>query len=155
MSTFKGPKQNIAPQHPMANRLGYVLKRAQHALRTSMDDHLSAIGLTTAQFNVLSCVGEQPGISNAALARFAFVTAQSMQGIVANLEKMGLLHRKPHRHHGRILETQLTLEGTKALASARKAIAGVESSLTAGFSEKEIGTLRSMLERCAENMDRR
>jgi len=73
----------------MSKRLGYVLKRAQHALRTSIDDELNHLGLTTAQYNLLSAVAVERGISNASLARMAFVTAQSMQGIVANLEKQG------------------------------------------------------------------
>jgi hypothetical protein len=60
MSSVKGTSTNMAPEHPMADRLGYVLKRAQHALRTSMDDRLSHLGVTTAQFNVLSAVQQQP-----------------------------------------------------------------------------------------------
>jgi hypothetical protein len=30
----------------MSGRLGYLLKRAQHALRTTMDEELSPLGLT-------------------------------------------------------------------------------------------------------------
>jgi DNA-binding MarR family transcriptional regulator len=143
---------DMAPEHPMANRLGYVLKRAQHALRTTMDDRLSHLGLTTAQFNVLSAVQVQPGISNASLARGAFVTAQSMLGIVANLEKTGLLRRTPHQIHGRIMQSALTQKGTEALASAREAISEVEKSMTGGFTAAEVRTLLSMLQRCAQNM---
>jgi DNA-binding MarR family transcriptional regulator len=152
MSRAENTWTNMTPEHPMANRLGYVLKRAQHALRTSMDDLLSHLGLTTAQFNVLSAVQQQPGISNASLARGAFVTAQSMLGIVANLEKTGLLHRTPHQIHGRIMQSELTQKGTKVLASAREAINEVEKSMTAGFTAKEISTLLSLLQRCARNM---
>src|ERR1700691_5495685 len=126
MSSVEGTSTNMAPEHPMADRLGYVLKRAQHALRTSMDGRLSHLGMTTAQFNVLSAVELQPGISNASLARGAFVTAQSMLGIVANLEKMGLLRRTPHQIHGRIMQSELTKKGSAVLASACQAIHDVE-----------------------------
>ena len=152
MSRAEESLTNMAPEHPMADRLGYVLKRAQHALRTSMDDRLSHLGVTTAQFNVLSAVQQRPGISNASLARGSFVTAQSMLGIVANLEKMGLLHRTPHRTHGRIMQSELTQRGTEVLASAREAIDDVEKNMTVGFTADEIGTLRSMLQRCTQNM---
>ena len=118
-----------------------------------MDDQLSHLGVTTAQFNVLSAVQQQPGISNASLARGAFVTAQSMLGIVANLEKMGLLHRTPHQTHGRIMQSELTKKGTEVLASAREAIDDVEKRMTVGFTAEEISTLRSMLQRCAQNMN--
>jgi DNA-binding MarR family transcriptional regulator len=75
-----------------------------------------------------------------------------MLGIVANLEKMRLLHRTPHQTHGRIMQTELTQKGTEVLASARKAIDNVEKSMAVGFTAKEIATLRSMLQRCAQNM---
>jgi DNA-binding MarR family transcriptional regulator len=153
MSRIEKTWDNMTPEHPMANRLGYVLKRAQHALRMSMDDRLSHLGLTTAQFNVLSAVQQQPGISNASLARGAFVTAQSMLGIVASLEKTGLLHRTPHQIHGRIMQSELTPKGTEVLASAREAINDVEQSMTSGFTADEIRTLLSMLQRCVGNMD--
>jgi len=146
---------NMQSEHPMADRLGYLLKRAQHALRMRMDDHLRESGVTTPQFNVLSAVHLQPGISNAALARGAFVTAQSMLGIVANLEKMGLLRRRPHQIHGRVMQSELTPKGVKALTRARKAIKGVESSMTVNFSHKETETLRVMLQRCAKNLENR
>ena len=140
------------PEHPMSERLGYVLKRAQHALRTSMDDQLNHLGLTTAQYNLLSAVAREPGISNAALARMAFVTAQSMQGIVANMEKQGLLRRVPHPTHGRIRQSELTRKGTDVLARAHKVLIGIEEKMTAGLSQEEVEALRCALLRCAENL---
>ena len=138
--------------HPQAHRLGYLLKRAQHALRMSMDELLEPIGLTVPQYNVLSAVQLQSGISNAALARGAFVTAQSMQGIVANLERIGLLRRKPHPTHGRIRQSELTVKGDAVLAKAHKLLIGVEEAMTSGFKKEEVEALRSLLHRCAENM---
>ncbi len=117
-----------------------------------MDDQLSHLGLTTAQFNVLSAVQQQPGISNASLARGSFVTAQSMLGIVANLEKAELMRRTPHEIHGRIMQSELTPKGTKVLTSAREAIHAVEKGMTAGFTAAEIRTLVTLLQRCAQNI---
>ena len=145
------PKTKPA-NHPQAHRLGYMLKRAQHALRMSMDELLEPTGITVPQYNVLSAVQLQPGISNAALARGAFVTAQSMQGIVANLERIGLLRRKPHPTHGRIRQSELTKTGEVVLAKAHKLLIGVEETMTSGFKREEIEALRSLLNRCAENM---
>jgi len=145
------PKTKPA-NHPQAHRLGYMLKRAQHALKMSMDELLEPIGLTVPQYNVLSAVQLQPGISNAALARGASVTAQSMQGIVANLERIGLLRRKPHPTHGRIRQSELTKKGDVVLAKAHKLFIGVAEAMTCGFKKEEIEALRSLLHRCTENM---
>ena len=117
-----------------------------------MDELLEPTGLTVPQYNVLSAVQLQPGISNAALARGAFVTAQSMQGIVANLERLGLLRRKPHPTHGRIRQSELTKTGDVVLAKAHKLLIGVEETMTSGFHKEEIEALRSLLHRCAENI---
>ncbi len=46
---------------PMAKRLGYALKRAQHALRTRMDEALRHLDLTTPQYAALSAIELDPG----------------------------------------------------------------------------------------------
>ena len=79
----------------VAKRLGYALKNAQHALRISMDQVLRPLMLTTPQYAVLCAVEAEPGMSNARLARAAFVAAQAMQGVLTNLEHGGLLARDP------------------------------------------------------------
>jgi DNA-binding MarR family transcriptional regulator len=50
------------------------------------------------------------------------------------------------------MQSELTQKGTEALASAREAIDDVEKSMTVGFTAKEIAALRSMLQRCAQNL---
>lgn len=130
---------------PMARRLGYALKRAQHALRTAMDEALRPLGLTTPQYSVLSAIELNPGISNAALARAAFVTAQTMQGIVANLERAGLLKRKEDPSHGRILKGELTRKGEKVLREAHEAVAKVEGLMLATLDPGEAARLTDRL----------
>lgn len=137
---------------PMGKRLGYVLKRAQHALRIRMDEALASLALTTPQYSVLSAVELSPGISNAALARAAFVTAQTMQGIVANLERLGLLQRKEDPSHGRIRRGELTERGAEALAKAHTLVAAVESRMIAGLDSEEAAILAALLARCADGL---
>ncbi len=69
-----------------AGRLGNILLRAQQTLRTGMDKKLEPVRITTPQYNVLAAIERNPSISNADLARGDFVTAQSMVGIMSNLE---------------------------------------------------------------------
>ena len=144
---------NLMPL-PMGKRLGYVLKRAQHALRIRMDEALLPLTLTTPQYSVLSAVELAPGISNATLARAAFVTAQTMQGIVANLERMGLLQRTADPGHGRIRRGELTKRGREVLARAHRLVAAVESRMLSGLSAKDSATLATLLEGCAENLSK-
>jgi DNA-binding MarR family transcriptional regulator len=101
---------------------------------------------------VLAGIAAEPGISNAALARAAFVTAQTMQGIVANLEKAGLLARSGHPTHGRILQAQLTPDGVTALRTAHGIVAKVEQAMIAGISDAEVKKMSALLAVCAENL---
>jgi DNA-binding MarR family transcriptional regulator len=139
----------MAKRHP-----GYALKRAQHALRTSMDRALRPLGLTSPQYAVLSAIELDPGISSAALARAAFVTAQTMQGIVANLERAGLLERSTDPSHGRILRSELTKKGIKILREAHAHVEEIESITFGSLSPAEIKTLTARLIACAEALDR-
>lgn len=139
-------------QTPLADRFGYLLKVAQHALRTAMDDALRPGGITTSQYAVLTALEREPGLSNADLARAAYVTAQSMQGIVANMERDGLIKRTTDPQHKRILRTELTAAGRKALARADAAVADIEGKMLNGLDAKHRALLNRMLKLCAENV---
>lgn len=109
--------------------IGFALKQAQQALRTRMDAELRQIGLTTPQYAVLAFLKVEPGASNAALARQAFVTPQTMQAILVTLEKSGFIKRTPHPEHGRVQKTELTTAGAQALAAASAIVADIEKRL--------------------------
>jgi DNA-binding MarR family transcriptional regulator len=136
----------------VAKRLGYALKRAQHALRTCMDDALRPLTLTTPQYAVLCAIEAEPGISNARLARAAFVTAQTMQGVLSNLERDELLKRLPDPAHGRILRSQLTTRGRQMLARAHAAVQVVENRMVASFGEQAAVKIASSLTKCAVDL---
>jgi DNA-binding MarR family transcriptional regulator len=106
--------------------LGYALKRAQQALRGHLDARLRTIGLTTPQYSVLAGLEVSAGMSNAELARQAFVTPQTMQAIIVTLERDGLIKRKDHPLHGRVRTTELTAEGRTALLAAHEIVADAE-----------------------------
>ncbi len=132
--------------------LGYKLKKTQHALRLHMDEALRSIDLTTPQYAVLAQLELKPGASNAALARSAFITAQTMHGIVSNLEKRGLVERKSDTSHGRILCTELTDQGHKVVAQAHDMIRAVESRMLATVSREHKVLLEKLLIECFNNL---
>lgn len=136
----------------VAKRLGYALKRAQHALRISMDEALRPLALTTPQYAVLSAVEAEAGLSNARLARAAFVTAQSMQGILVNLERDGLLMRRPDPDHGRVLQSELTPAGRDILARAHDAVRVVEDRLVTVFGRDTADQVAAQLSRYADKL---
>ncbi len=136
----------------VAGLLGYKLKQTQHSLRLRMDEALKTLDLTTPQYAVLAQLELRPGISNAALARSAFITAQTMHGIVSNLEKRSLVKRKSDPQHGRILCTELTDQGHKVVIQAHDMIRDVEARMLATISGEHKVLLEKLLLECFNNL---
>jgi DNA-binding MarR family transcriptional regulator len=82
-------------------------------------------------------VEAQPDISSADLARRSEVTPQTMKDIVRCLERSGLVERRAHAAHGRILTLRLTAPGQAALQRCRALVDRVEERMLARFSAAE------------------
>ena len=133
--------------------VGYSLKVTQHLLRQRLDAQLADLGISAPQNAVLLAVAANPRISNADLARSAFVTPQTMQGILVNLVRAGLLVRSPHPVHGRIIVTELTEAGQKAVRKGRTAAEAVERQMLSGLTPDEARLLGGLLRRCAKALE--
>ncbi|MDB5501131.1 MAG: Transcriptional regulator [Tardiphaga sp.] len=133
--------------------VGYSLKITQHLLRQRLDAELAGLGISAPQNAVLLAVAANPRISNADLARSAFVTPQTMQGILVNLVRAGLIVRSPHPEHGRIIVTELTKAGRQAVQTGRTAAETVERQMLSDLTREEAKLLGSLLRRCAKALE--
>ncbi|MCH4091199.1 MarR family winged helix-turn-helix transcriptional regulator [Acetobacter sp.] len=111
--------------------LGYRLKLAQHALHRSMEEVLRPLGLSPAQYAALAELNVRPDQTNADLAERAFVTPQSMLGVLAKLEGSGLVERRQDSRHGRRQLARLTSDGYAKAEAANAAMMRVEEALEA------------------------
>ena len=109
-----------------ADRPGYLIKRAQAALNAQMTRALHRHGVTLAQFAALTALAEEPGLSNAELARRAFITPQSMNENLRELEQRAWVTRSHHPTHGRIRQTELTEQGLAILQACDAAVTAIE-----------------------------
>jgi DNA-binding MarR family transcriptional regulator len=130
------------------DRLGYVVKLAQQALRARLDDELRALGLSTAKYSALSALMRSDELSAADLARSGFVRPQTMGDIVKALERDGLLERRRHPVHGRIQLLRLTEAGRAAAARADRRVREVEARMAEPLSEAERAATIDALRRC-------
>ena len=131
----------------------YQLKRTQHALRIQIDNALRKIGLTTPQYAALSAIEETPGLSGNMIARRCFVTPQTMNLILANLESAGLIVRHPHPEYGRILQAYLTPIGENRLRESHHKIVAIEERMVADFTEDQRLQLIQVLKTCANALE--
>ncbi|WP_280363837.1 MarR family winged helix-turn-helix transcriptional regulator [Nocardia wallacei] len=133
----------------LGNLVGYELKRAQAALRATMDARLRRHDLTVPQYVCLELLDGDTARSNADLARDAFVTRQSMNVVLRNLEAAGLVTRPDQAPHGRALPAQLTPAGTERLRAARADILTIEQRMTADLTAERLRHLLSDLKTMA------
>jgi DNA-binding MarR family transcriptional regulator len=132
--------------------VGYLIKRAQMVLHDAMADALGSHQLTVTQFAVLTALDEEPGLSNADLARRAFVTPQSMHAVLQELEILQLVVRHPHPQHRRVLQAALTEAGRRTLTSAADAVNALEEQMLRPLSSPARSKLASALSSCIDSL---
>jgi DNA-binding MarR family transcriptional regulator len=125
----------------------YLLKRTELAVRGCVEVALAEFDLTPTQFLTLFRVRDAHELSAAALARELGVRPQSMNEIIAPLERKRLLKREASREHQRILHMRLTSSGARLLAEALQAAAGVEAELLADLDPTQLRVLQESLTR--------
>ena len=120
--------------------LGYLIRQASVAVRAAMEKALADLEVTPPQFSVLTMIAAYPGISGADLARLTFLTPQTINVIVGNLEKAGTIEKSAHAGHGRILQITATTAGRALLKRCRTRVAKVEQRLVglAGREEERV-----------------
>jgi DNA-binding MarR family transcriptional regulator len=130
--------------------VGFLLKSLQHTLRQSMDEALRKRGfeLSFAHFVALFGLFCEPGITGAALARRAMVSAQTMNSALRRLELEGRIERRPHPDSRRADSWWITPEGLELLEQAREVGNATFERMLAPLDRDEITALESSLRRC-------
>jgi DNA-binding MarR family transcriptional regulator len=138
------PQAGQAKRGPQGH-IGYLLRQASVALRGAMDRTLADLGVTTPQFSVLTMIAAYPGLSGADLAKLTFLTPQTINVVVRNLERDGAIEKTAHATHGRILRLHATAKGQALLKRCRARVAEVEAQFGGLLSKNEEKTVRRWL----------
>jgi DNA-binding MarR family transcriptional regulator len=123
----------------------YLVGRIDRVVRRAMGTVLKGQGLSVNQYATLSVLDRRSGLSNAQLARRALVSPQSMNEVLLALEQRGLVRRRAHPDHGRILQARLTPKGRALLARCDAEVHQVEARMVSGLSNDERAALRGAL----------
>lgn len=125
--------------------LTYSLRKTNHLIRKSLDAGLKDLGITTPQYSILNELELAPGLSNAELSRKCFVTAQTMNVILVDLEKRKLVLRQAHPSNRKVKNALLTPEGTCLVLRARQKVGEVEMDLFEHLTHEEAECLITAL----------
>ena len=134
------------PAFPL--RSTYVLARLSRVVQRLLEGLLISYGLTLPQYSTLAVLIRRPGLSNAQLARRAYITAQSMQEVLRTLENKGLVRRIPAPENQRILRASLTPSGTRLTIKAERDASAVEDGMLAGLTPSERAQFVKSLQKC-------
>ncbi|MFB7293346.1 MarR family winged helix-turn-helix transcriptional regulator [Actinacidiphila glaucinigra] len=136
----------MPPREPREH-IGYLIWQLSQAYAIRIEQAMRPLRLTQAQFSALMHLSTYGAMSSAELARRCGVTPQSMGTAVQGLTERGLVERRAHPTHGRIIEISATPQGEELAVRAEQAIAPAEEEALSPFGAQERARVRADLQR--------
>ena len=130
----------------MLSSLGYAVSRRFH-------DVLQPLDLEPGEFALLRAVAANEGEAQNALAERLRISPSWMVAIVDELEKRGLLERRPHARDRRVRNLHLTAAGKKLLRQAEREAERFDRQVADSLGEEERRQLLDLLDRVADGLE--
>ncbi|WP_052424092.1 MarR family winged helix-turn-helix transcriptional regulator [Nonomuraea candida] len=141
------PAPEDAPDSRLHQDLHWMFARLKQGLATAESAAVREHGMTLWGYTVLLAIVEAPASSQLALAQAVSVDKSKLVLILDELEKDGLVRRRPDPADRRARIVEVTPEGGRALKAARADIQAIEDRLLAGLSPAARDTLHDALRR--------
>ncbi len=138
---------------PSRPRVTYLVGRLNRVLRRRLGDALAAFRVSVPQYTTLSVLHARGNLSNAELAKRAFISPQAMNEVIQGLEARKLVTRQPSSSHGRIVQLLLTQRGLDVMHDCDAAVHRLEQSMLGGLSGLERKMLPGVLAACAHALE--
>ncbi|HEY5987754.1 MAG TPA: MarR family transcriptional regulator [Streptosporangiaceae bacterium] len=144
MSSRTRPSQTGTPS---PTDLSILLVSAFRGFTRYGTTRFGAYGLSPARVQLITAVGEAPGIRMGTLARQLGVTSRAITGLVDALQAEGLLERQPDPGDRRAFRLALTDVGMQQLARIDELHDRVSADAFAGLSTQERAQFAELLQR--------
>ena len=131
----------------LRTQVGYNARRAALHIIGVFLERMAAYELKVVEFSVLSLLAHNPGLTSRHVCATLSIMPPNLVGLVAALEKRGLLERRPHPSDGRAMGLYLTQNGEALTAEAEQAVAQLEVDATAKLTTSERKTLIRLLQK--------
>lgn len=134
---------------PLADYLGYALRRAQISATAGYLEAMQDVDLRPTQFSVLILISENPGIRQTEVCAALGLQKANFVPLLNELQRRGLAVRKPGVPDRRASALHLTPQGEEMLKKANVLHAAWEQSLSARLGAKGrdqlLGLLRKLM----------
>jgi DNA-binding MarR family transcriptional regulator len=127
-------------------RPGFLLRRAHQISAAVFEDECRSVGLTPAQFGVLSVLRARPGLDQSSLARALGFDKVTVLRVLRGLEKRGLIERVPAPKSRRNLSISLSAAGLDLLKTAQDPAERAYNRLMAPLDNKQQAHLVELLQ---------
>lgn len=101
-------------------RPGFLLRRTHQISAAVFENACASVGLTPAQYGVLTVVAAEPGLDQTRLSRALAFDKVTVMRVLKGLEERGLVRRERSSVSRRQMTVSLTADGQALLAAARE-----------------------------------
>ncbi len=137
----------------LSEHIGYVVRRAQLAIFKDFIKTMAPVDIRPAQYSVLIVIGENPGLTQAALGRALAIKRANLVGMLNELERRKLARRVASPSDRRSHALFLTATGRQMLARFHRLALEHEKRATRALDPAEKRVLLELLVRVARSLD--
>ena len=134
-------------------RPGFLLRRAHQISAAVFEEECRSIGLTPAQFGVLTVLQSAPGLDQSSLARALGFDKVTVLRVLRGLEERGLVLRSPAPKSRRNLAVVLSPNGEKLLKQAQQPAERAYERLMTPLSAEQQLQLVALLQQLTEGLE--
>jgi DNA-binding MarR family transcriptional regulator len=134
-------------------RPGFLLRRAHQISAAVFEDACRDLGLTPAQFGVLTVLQAHPGLGQSSLARALGFDKVTVLRILRGLQTRGFIERGPAENSRRNMAVVLTPQGEEVLRQAQKPAERAYRRLLAPLDEQQQAQLVELLHLLTGELD--
>jgi len=139
----------------LRERFGFLLSRLARGWRRHLDARLAPRGISYARWVTLVYLQRDgEGMQQRELADYMGIEAPTLVRTLDQLERLGLIERRPHPDDRRAKSVHLTTAASRDLATFSEAAASVRGELLAGIDDAELEVCFRVLERVLANARR-
>ncbi|WP_394831354.1 MarR family winged helix-turn-helix transcriptional regulator [Pendulispora rubella] len=139
----------------MDRRLFFLLPRAARMVMARANDAtIRVLGVSSAQLATLAYLAKKPGSTMTDVANLFDLNKSGVSGMVARLERAGLVKREPSPRDGRATLLWLTPKGESVRAESMPLVRRATAEMTEGFTPEEVDViyrfLNAIIDKCAD-----
>lgn len=133
-----------------SSSLAFLLSQVGIYASKRFAERIATVGLQPPLFRVLNLVDAEAGKSQQAIAAGIEIPPSRMVALVDELERRGLVERRPEPKDRRVRALFLTAEGRRCLARGRKIAHQHEEELTKGMKAADRERLVALLQKIVD-----